>query len=384
MRSGYWGSKYGVADRGVRGYNILVEANHQRWWCPVYTANTDYHIGSGIPTTGQAIECGRWRCDTYVWWAFYSQGLDTMPGRVWFPRVLFNYFPYFNDERLHSGSFSPDKPESNRTLESVSATELNSMPFEEFQMIMDLPPANYVTSPSTVQMQLAANPEINDAKRGIMIDRLVSRSTEPDLVKKLLALYNESDHLEIKSKIIENLMLYNQQHRLQQPYLDNERLMVKDFFEKCLEEESFTPHMVDTSLRGFIDTHAADEIMNQQFKINEQLKKVNHHSSVMLKYALTFKSKELQKIYMKSLVNELRAVNDSDLDSYLFGPLSMAYQAQGDVLLEPETKQVILDYLLEVRDKYTVKGIKANPDDIHRNMTAPYYLELIKMLDQKK
>jgi hypothetical protein len=32
-RSKYWGSKYGVADRSVVGYKILVEANHQRWWC---------------------------------------------------------------------------------------------------------------------------------------------------------------------------------------------------------------------------------------------------------------------------------------------------------------------------------------------------------------
>ncbi|MFW2535200.1 hypothetical protein [Legionella sp. 28fT52] len=42
-RSKYWGSKYGVADRGLLSYTILVEANHQRWWCPVYTSNTDYH-----------------------------------------------------------------------------------------------------------------------------------------------------------------------------------------------------------------------------------------------------------------------------------------------------------------------------------------------------
>lgn len=33
-RSKYWGSKYGIADRGERGYRVLVEANHQRWWCP--------------------------------------------------------------------------------------------------------------------------------------------------------------------------------------------------------------------------------------------------------------------------------------------------------------------------------------------------------------
>ena len=49
-RSRYWGSKYGLADRGM--LEILLEANHQRWWCPKYTNDTSYHIGSGIPTTG--------------------------------------------------------------------------------------------------------------------------------------------------------------------------------------------------------------------------------------------------------------------------------------------------------------------------------------------
>ena len=51
-RSRYWGSKYGVVDRGERGYRVLVEANHQRWWCPEYTSDPDYHIGEGNPYTG--------------------------------------------------------------------------------------------------------------------------------------------------------------------------------------------------------------------------------------------------------------------------------------------------------------------------------------------
>jgi len=98
-RSKYWGSKYGVADMGERGYRVLVEANHQRWWCPSYTKDTNYHIGKGNPKTGAIEECGKWRCDTYVWWAFYSQGWDIMPGRTWLPSVLFHRLPYANDVR---------------------------------------------------------------------------------------------------------------------------------------------------------------------------------------------------------------------------------------------------------------------------------------------
>lgn len=302
-----------------------------------------------------------------------------MPGRVWLPRNIFNYFPRFNDERLKKEEFSnASAVVIDRTLEAVSAQELNSMPYEEFQMIMDTPPANYVTSPSTVQIQLAANPELNDIKRGIMIDRLVSRSTEPDLIKKLLIIYNETDRMEIKSKIVENLMLYNQQHRTDKLYVDNDRSIIKDFFEKFLDDKSFTSHMADTGIRGFVDTHTADEITANLDKINERLKYVNHHSSVMLKYALTFKSKELQKIYIKSLVNELRKVNDSDLDSYLFGPLSISYQGTGKDLLEPESKHMVMEYLKKVSYKYTQKGIKASPNDAHRVTTAPYYFELLK------
>ena len=93
---------------------------------------------------------------------------------------------------------------------------------------------------------------------------------------------------------------------------------------------------------------------------------------------LVYKSKTLQPIYIKSIVNELREANNSDLDSYLFGPLSIGYQGTGKNLLEPKSKQVVIDYLKEVRYKYTGQGIKANKDDFHRATTAPYYFELIK------
>jgi len=378
-RSKYWGSKYGVADRGVLGYNILVEANHQRWWCPKYTNDTNYHIGSGIPTTGQVIECGTWRCDTFSWWAFYSQGLNTMPGSVWLPTIMFNSFPYYNDERLatEAPQQSPSNL-SNKSLENVTAEDLNEMPFEEFQMIMDTPPAHYVTSPSTVQMQFAYNSNLNDVKRGIMIDRLIAEGTEPDLVKKLLNLYNETDNIEIKSKVVQGLMLYDQRHRNAKSYIHNEQPLLKAFFAELLDSKSLNSKMADDAIRGFIDTHSAEEIMVNRDKIDKWLPATGHYSSIMLKYTLVHKSNDLQLIYIKSIVNELREANNSDLDSYLFGPLSMGYQGSGKNLLKPESKQIVVDYLKQVQHKYTPQGIKANPNDSHRTTTAAYYFELIK------
>lgn len=377
----YWGSKYGVADRGVNGYKILVEANHQRWWCPKYTKDTKYHIGSGIPNTGAIIECGTWRCDTYVWWAFYSQGLDTMPGRIWLPRNIFNFFPYYNDERFTvESSEQPAEILARKSLENVTAEELNEIPYEAFQMIMDSPPIHYVTSPSTIQMQFAYNSNLNDVKRGIMIDRLVADDTEIDLVKKLLKLYDETDSIEVKNKIVQGLMLYNQRHRNVKTYTKNDQPLLKHFFAELLDSKSLNPKMADDAIRGFIDTHSSEEIIASRDKIDKWLPTTGHYSSIMLKYTLVHKSKELQQIYIKSIVGELRKANNSDLDSYFFGPLSIGYQNSGQNLLESEPKQVVADYLKEVRYKYTSQGIKANPKDTHRVTTAPYYFELIKYM----
>ncbi|MDX2346894.1 MAG: hypothetical protein QNK11_08505 [Legionella sp.] len=378
-RSKYWGSKYGVADRNLIGYQVLAEANHQRWWCPKYTSDTKYHIGSGNPTNGQINECGTWRCDTYVWWAFYSQGLDTMPGRIWLPKQLFNYFPYDNDE-----TFTVQAPRKSldmsikKSLENITVEALNVMPYEEFQIIMDAPPAHYVTSPSSVQVQFAYDSNLTDVKRGIMIDRLIADDIERDLVKQLLNLYSETNSIEIKNKITQDLMLYNQQHRNIKAYLNHEQPLLKAFFSERLDSKSLNSKMADDAIRGFIDTHSPEEIITNRDKIDKWLPITGHYSSIMLKYTLVHQSKELQHIYIQSIIDELRKANNSDLDSYLFGPLSMGYQSSGKNLLMPESKQVVINYLKTVHYKYTLQGIKKNSTDSHRITTAPYYFELIK------
>ncbi len=377
-RAKYWGSKFGIVDNSERGYRVLLEANHQRWWCPKYTSDTRYHIGSGIPTTGHIIECGTWRCDTYAWWAFFSQGYNTMPGSIWLPRVMFNFFPFYNDERrIMPNSELTESIGAKKTLESVTAKELNNMPYEEFVQIMDSSDNLYVTSSSALQMQFASNNDLNDIKRGIMIDRLIADDVEPGLVRKLLNLYKETDNIEIKHKIIEGLMLYNQRHRNNKAYIENDKPELKKFFATHISSQSLTPKMADNVIRGFIDTHSSAEILANLNDINNRLLTVDSYASIMLKYTLVHKSKELQHIFIQSIVNELREQNNSDLDSYLFGPLSIGYKNTGKNLLEPESRQLVIDYLKEVRHKYTSKGIKDDQSDIHRITTAPYYFELI-------
>ena len=215
MRSRYWGSRYGVIGSPDQGFRVLVEANHQRWWVREYTYDTSYRIAEGNPNTGQVFVTGIWRCDTYVWWAFYSQGIDLVRGYIVTPTVVFNAFTYGNDERLFPSSLDGIMTLSgiNKTLDDVTAEELNDMNQEEFQVIMDAPPTppeQYITAPMSAYMRLAYDNKLNDTKRGIMIDRLTINGTEPDLVPKLLKLYYETDHTEVKTKIISGLTSYNQ------------------------------------------------------------------------------------------------------------------------------------------------------------------------------
>jgi len=306
-----------------------------------------------------------------------------MPGRTWLPSVLFHRLPYANDVRsLRKNSLFHNKY-SNKNLDDVSAQALNAMPMEEFEMIIDMSPPMYhiVPQPVSAEMRLAYDKTLNESKRGIMIDRLFSRGTEPDLIPKLLKLYQDTDSLELRSKIIEGFMFYNQQHRTVNLYINQEQLLLKSFFADLLASKSLSEKSNDLATRGFIDTHSPEEIMNSLDKIDAKLLTVGHYSSIMLKYSLVYQSKALQRIYIESIINELREANNSDLDSYLFGPLAIGYQGTGKNLLEPESRQMIIDYLKQVRDKYTVAGIKADPNDIRRQVTAVSYFELIKNMD---
>jgi len=374
-RSIYWGSKYGIADNSVRAFNVLAEANHQRWICPSYTFSTSFHIGVSDPKTGAIRECGRWRCDTFAWWAFYSQGWNTMPGCIWIPKVLFNAFPYYNDEMFFIKNKSTINHVNRRTLEDVTAEELNAMPFEEFEMIMDQPAHHPVTKTESAEIRFAYNENLNDIKRGIMIDRLVSKGDEPHLVRKLLTLYNQTQSIDVKDKIIENLMLYNQQQSNQKSYADQSTL--KSFFSDVINSKNLTSKSADTALRGFIDTHSPEEIMSSHRRMDALLLSTNHYSSVMLKYSLVHKSKALQRIYIKSIITELREANNSDLDSYLFGPLTIGYEGTGKDLLDSDSKQIVIDYLKEVRYKYIPKE---NSSDSHASVTAPLYFKLCKAM----
>src|SRR5688572_16238189 len=131
-------------------------------------------------------------------------------------------------------------------------------------MIMGQPVQYPVMKTESVEVRFAYDENLNDVKRGIMIDRLTSDAKEPDLIPKLLKLYRKTNRVEVKDKVIENLMLYNQQHRKDELYITKDRESVKSFFAELLNSKSLTHKGADNVIRGFIDTHSPEEIKNNR------------------------------------------------------------------------------------------------------------------------
>lgn len=372
----YWGSRYGIADRGERAYKVLVEANTQRWLCPSYTFSTKYNVGKMDPDTGVITECGKWRCDTFVWWAFYSQGWDLSPQRIWLPTILYHNFPYINDENILTPPENQLHTPNYRTLHDVTTDELNAMPFNEFSKIMEQ--KSFRLAPAiSPEMHFAYDDKLNDKKRGVMIDHLLDQH-EPQVIENLVQLYNHTNRSRIKNKILEGLMLYNQQQNNIQSMMKNDKILLKKFFFKLLHSNLLDSKGTAAAVRGFIDSHSTKEIINNTQKINEKLAKLNHYASIMLKYSLLHKSLKLQNIYIQSIVDELSTANNADLDSYFFGPLSIGYANSGDKLLTPKAKQIVVNYLKDIHYKYSQEGLNTNQNCLHCRTTAPYYFALFK------
>ena len=96
-------------------------------------------------------------------------------------------------------------------------------------------------------MRFAYEEKLNDVKRGIMIDRLTSRGTEPDLAPKLIKLYWETKNIIIKEQIIAGLMIHYQ-HHLDLHKHTAEQQLLKSFFSELLYEKT-TPTAADNTIR---------------------------------------------------------------------------------------------------------------------------------------
>lgn len=363
-RSKYWGSKYGIGDYGNGTRAVLVEANHQRWWCPSYTDSTAYTIGQGNPNTGQVSKCGVWRCDTMVAWSFYSAGYNQLMNNIiMLPVNIFKTFPYYNNSlsSLASDPLPPLLVQSDKEFADLSADELNTMPYEQFERIADIPLDQVTPTHAETEWRFANDQNVNDIKRGIFIDRL-SMSNEQDIISRFLKMYDETKNPKIKAKLIQGTMIYYQKHQeAVKLSLDNE--LLKTFYSRLLNK--LTPINVSMALRGYIDFHSSKEILENTKKISKQFEALDAHSLLGLELELVHKSKKLEEIYFPLIISMLKNANSSDLDDMFFGLMQIGYKH----LHNKESTNQIKDYMQVISTKYLSSPLSNNNDP---------YLEIAK------
>ncbi|MGQ3891772.1 hypothetical protein [Legionella sp. CNM-4043-24] len=380
-RSKYWGSKWGVATYDQQGYRMLVEANHQRWWGAEYTITTDYKPGAGNPKTGAIFYPGKWRCDTFVYWIYLYGGWDLYHGSM-SPAAMFNAAPRFND-RLLSGPFlnSRNPGLKGKTTADITVDELNTMNIEDMQMIVDTPATNYVSYEVPYsQMEFAKNPDVKIEKRQFMLDTAIAQDAMPGIIDELIRMFAVERDPEMIDTIVSRMYLYFQYNVRNKSPKTEDMEKIRRFFELVLQSDKLTQKQAERGVQGYVDSHSADEVVANLDRINAALTQTNHVASIQTKYLLAFKSPRLQTLYIQSIVDELMAANDSDLDSYFLGPLSIGLENTGSSLLNLESQEIIRGFLRSRESRYSAEGIMANKKDHYRGMTAIEYNKVKKML----
>jgi len=174
------------------------------------------------------------------------------------------------------------------------------------------------------EWQFANDENVNNIKRGIFIDRL-AMSNEKDVIPRFLKMHDEIDVGELKTKIVQGLMVH---------YQNNTENAQKNY----------------VSLRKFYT-----DLMRQ---IDMQCKGIEAHLLLGLKHNLALKSQALEQIYVPSMIAMLKKYNRSDLDDMFFGITKMGYRQ----LRDSNSIKQIKTYIDYTSSKYTLLKVSSNKD----------------------
>ncbi|STX45159.1 Uncharacterised protein [Legionella gratiana] len=372
-RSKYWGSRSGVGDYSTGTYKALAEGYHQSWWCPTYSSSTAYIIGQGNLQNRRPTKCGMWRCDTFIAWDFYSAGFSQiMDNKIMLPIKVFYTFPYANGDALSpSNSENITQPPlidiKDKQFSDLSADELNNLPYEKFVELADIPMKDETPTHMSKEWEFAANIQVNETKRGIFIDRLAV-SNEQNVIPRFLKMYQEAKSSEIRSKLIQGLMIYYQNHSdsLDKNY-DAE--VLREFYSKMLYQ-NLERNDADKIIRGYIDFHSAQQIINRRSQIEQQMVGIEPRLILGLKLELAYKSLELEKIYIPAVIEMLRKYQRSDLDGMFFGITKLWHES----LKDKHSITAIKSYLDFTEKKYVRSS--ANTEDLYFGVAKNSFKEL--------
>lgn len=383
-KSAYWGSRYGISDRGANALRILREANFQKdLGCAKYTLTTHYNPSKGgynpkpVPTY-----CGFFRCDTFVNYLFHW-GNYTLPtysppgiiGIITLPRLVFNAFPLGNgDGPLSLDYIAPYKSstaETNElvevTIRSVTSKQLNVMNPEEFYSFIEVPSISNDGIKNL--LKLAQDPILTAEKRAFLIDTLGFVGTV-DMISDLIELYNklnDFDDLAIKNQILaSSLNLYQRFSFLEQN--PHEKDLLQKFYLNNLDKKLVSTDK-EVIIRGLITLNPIESTISN---INKILSKINEldnplspQTALKLKMELFNKSSQLEGILLPEIINMLQHENNAELDGIFNAFIVHRLSQLGPQSLAKQSKDEISIYLDSIKFKYDTSNKIVNDDGMN-------------------
>ena len=373
-RSPYWGSRYGISDRGPHALRILREANAQKdLFCATYSRTPDYMPGKGYYNkAGKAIatSCGYFRCDTFVNylfnWGGYRLPTYNPPGPnvivSTLPRLVFKVFPYSNEGARVSGA--SDYPE-NRTEQALQSPDFTSsqdfiaMPLEAFVAIIDASTRNI--EHSQYFLKLAQDKQLDDRKREYLFDVLgfiADTSAIPDLIDS----YKNEQNASIKKQLLATIQ--NIRQRLIDQEDDSpEKKLLHDFYLTLLDKDlsSAEKEMV---LRGYLASSASEEVLSHEEKFNHPTFYSDMHPRVALglKLELLHKSSDMEDVLIPDIIHFLNLQSNVELEEVFNVYLVNRFIHAGINSINSNSKAQIKDYLNSVKYKYSPGYVKTIDD----------------------
>jgi len=379
-RSEYWGSRYGISDRGDNALRILREANFQKdLGCSTYTLTASYKPSTGgYDSSGHAkpTYCGYYRCDTFVnylfHWGNYTLSTYSPPGEIntlTLPYIVFNLFPSGNGDGPRSITDLKTIFIQNdfTSINSISAKQLAEMNQEEFAAVVDVSLEKITNIGAHNILMLAQDSTLNVDSRTFLMDKLGFSGTV-DMIPKLIELYYKLDYDDIAVK---NQIIATTQNIYQRLFRSGEQSQEKDLLQKFyanLLTQKLSATQEEIIIRGFIALSSNDVVISSLDNINSIFsdQKLNLHPRIVLslKIELFNKLYKFESLYISDIINFLKNKNNAELEGVFNLFIVNRLSNLGTDSLDLESKNQISSYLDSIKFKYDQQNKKVFAEGI--------------------
>lgn len=373
-RSEYWGSRYGISDRGDNALRILREANFQKdLGCATYTLTANYYPSTGrYASDGHAnpTYCGYYRCDTFVnylfHWGNYTLPTYSPPGEInttTFPYIVFNLFPSGNGDgpRAIAGLKTLSTHNDFTSINSINAKQLAEMTPEEFAAVVDVSLDKITNIGANNILMLAQDSTLNVDSRTFLMDKLGFVGTI-DMIPKLIDLYYKLDYDDIAVK---NQIIATTQNIHQRLFKSGEQSQKKNLLQKFyahLLTQKLSAIQEEIVIRGFIALSSNDVVISNLDTINSIFndQELNLHPRIVLslKIELFNKLYKFESSYTSDLINFLKNKNNAELEGVFNLFIVNRLSNLGTDSLDRESKYQISSYLDSIEFKYSQQNKK--------------------------